>query len=427
MRLRSFVTAIARCRAVRRGALLPVIAVGGLLAALPAMAATVGPVTDDLGVVRIPKGAPIQIGGIWVISGADTALGLDEKRGVEIAFKDLGGKVMGHPLKLNTEDDQCSAEGGQTAATKLAANPQTIVVLGPACSSVATPAAPILWQQGITMICTACTAPALTAHDRKPEYNGFARTVFSDSEQGKADATYVAKVVKAKSVVTIHDGSPYAQQLQQVFADNFKALGGTVLSQEAVAPTDVDMHPVLTRIASEKPDLIYFPVFTAAAAQLARQAKETPGLEKTKLMGGASLLSADFIEAAGPSVVGFIIGYPDLSPEAMGKGYPKFVEEYKKAYGEAPTSGFHANAYDGAMLAIKAIEKVAKADSGGNLYIGRKAFRDAVFAEKFQGISGPIACDAYGECSQFKPSVMEFTSADPKTFSAGKNPKKIWP
>ena len=190
--------------------------------------------------------------------------------------------------------------------------------------------------------------------------------MFSDSEQGKADATYVHDVAKAQSVVTVHDGSPYAQQLQQVFADNFKQLGGKVLSQEAIAPTDVDMHPLLTRIASEKPDLIYFPVFTAAAAQILRQAKETPGLEKTALMGGGSLLSADFIEAAGPSVVGFRIGYPDLSPDAMGKNYPKFVEEYKKAYGEAPISGYHANAYDGAMLAIKAIEQVAKTDNAGN-------------------------------------------------------------
>jgi branched-chain amino acid transport system substrate-binding protein len=408
--------------------LVGVLAAVALLVATPAaMAVTVGPVTDDIGVVRIPKGAPIQIGGMWVISGADTALGLDEQRGVQIAFKDLGGKVLDHPLKLNTEDDQCNAEGGQTAATKLAANPQTVVVLGPACSSVATPGAPILWQAGIVDICTACTAPALTASTRKPEYAGFARTVFSDAEQGKADAEYIAKVAKAKSIVTIHDGSPYAQQLQQVTADNFKTLGGAVLSQEAIAPTDVDMHPLLTRIASEKPDLIYFPVFTAAAAQILRQAKETPGLEKTKLMGGGSLLSADFIEAAGPSIVGFIIGYPDVSPDAMGKGYPKFVEEYKKAFNEAPISGYHANAYDGAMLAIKAIEKVAKSDAAGNLYIGRKAFRDAVFAIKFEGISGPIACDAYGECSQFKPSVLEFTSGDPKTFGIGKNPKKIWP
>ena len=45
--------------------------------------------------------------------------------------------------------------------------------------------------------------------------------LISDSEQGKADATYVHDVSKAGSVVTIHDGSPYAQQLQQVFADNF--------------------------------------------------------------------------------------------------------------------------------------------------------------------------------------------------------------
>jgi len=261
--------------------------------------------------------------------------------------------------------------------------------------------------------------------NRKPEYAGFARTVYSDIEQGKADATYAREEMKAKSVVTIHDGSPYAQQLQQVMADNFNAMGGAVLSQEAIAPTDVDMHPLLTRISSEKPDLIYFPVFTAAGAQILRQAKETPRLEHTALLGSGALFSADFIEAAGPAVVGFLVAYPDLSPEAMGKGYPDFVEEYKKAFGEAPISGNHGNAYDAAILATKAIEQVAKSDAAGNLYIGKKALRDAVFATKFDGISGPIACDPYGECGEFHPSVLEYTSADPKTFAIGKNPKKI--
>ena len=122
-------------------------------------AATVGPVTDRSRRGPHPEGRADPDRRHWVLSGADTALGLDEKRGVEIAFKDIGGKVLGHPLKLNAEDDTCNAEGGQTAATKLAANPQTVVVLGPACSSAATPGAPILWQQGIIDICTACTAP----------------------------------------------------------------------------------------------------------------------------------------------------------------------------------------------------------------------------------------------------------------------------
>ena len=83
-------------------------AAAALLLALAhtASAATVGPVTDDIGVIRIAKGAPIQIGGYWVLSGADTSLGLDGKRGAEIAFAEIGNKLLGHPIKFNVEDDQ---------------------------------------------------------------------------------------------------------------------------------------------------------------------------------------------------------------------------------------------------------------------------------------------------------------------------------
>ena len=158
--------------------------------------------------------------------------------------------------------------------------------------------------RGITDIGTAATAPALTAPDRKPEYDGFVRTVFSDLDQGKADANWIYDKLGAKTVVAIHDGSPYAQQLAAVMAKNFEALGGKVLSTEAVAPTDVDMHPVLTRIATEKPDAIYLPIFVAAAAQIVRQAPTIPGLEKTPLIGGGALMAPEFIQAVGPGIVG---------------------------------------------------------------------------------------------------------------------------
>jgi len=412
----------------RRGWNILTIAFIGALAAISAPAGTqaASPVKDELGVVTIPKGAPIVVGGMWVISGADTALGTDSKRGAEIAFKNAGNKILGHPIKFTVEDDQCNSEGGLAAATKLAANPAMVAVLGSACSSVCTPAAPILWKAGIVELGTACSAPSLTAADRKPAYDGFVRTIFSDIDQGAADAKYIFTTLNAKKIVTVHDGSPYAQQLTVVTATNFTKLGGTVLSQEAIAPSDVDMHPLLTRVATEKPDVLYLPVFVAGAAQIVRQAKEVPGLEKTKLVGGGSLMAPDMIKAAGTAVVGFQIAYPDLTPEAMGKGYNKFIEEYKKAYGEGPISGFHAQAYDAAELLMKAIEKVAKTE-GGTTYIGRKALRDAVFATKFDGVSGPIECDAHGECGKFHPAVYEYTNADPATFAIGTNPKKVYP
>jgi len=228
-----------------------------------AQAETKGPVTDPMGVIVIPKGAPIQLGSYYVLSGADSALGTDQKRAVEIAIDDMHGKLLGHPIKIDFQDSLCNAEGGQTAATKLASIPNLVIVIGPSCSSEATPGAPILWKAGITSIGTSPTAPPLTAADRKPEYDGFVRTCYTDAEQGKSDAKYLHDVLKVSKIVTIHDGSPYARGLALATEDNFKKLGGTVLSEEAVQPTDVDMHPVLTRIATEKPDVIYAPVFVA--------------------------------------------------------------------------------------------------------------------------------------------------------------------
>ena len=395
----------------------------------PAIAETKGPVTDELGVVAIPKDAPIVIGGYWVISGPDTALGVDSKRGAEVAFDDIGNKIAGHSIQFVVEDDACNAEGGQTAGTKLATVPNIVAVLGPACSSAATAAAPILWKQGIVNIGTATTAPSLTAADRKPGYFGYMRTIYSDADQGRNDAEYFYKSMKCTTLATIHDGSPYASQLAKVAANRFKELGGTVVAEEAVTPTDVDMRPVLTGISTKKPCILYFPVFVASAAQIVRQAPEIAGLKDTKIIGGSALAAPGLLEAAGAAAKGFRITNVDISPAVMGKAYPDFIAKYTKKFGEGPINSFHAHAYDAAVVLNKAITAVAKTDAAtGTTYIGRKALRDALFAIKgYDGISGPINCNEHGQCGAFNFAVYEFTNGDPASFKLGENPKKISP
>lgn len=396
---------------------------------LSAMAAeTKGPVTDDIGVVEVPSGAPIVLGGYWVISGPDTALGLDSKRGAELALDDVGNKIAGHDIQLVVEDDACNAEGGQTAATKLASVPNIVAVLGPACSSAATAAAPILWKQGIVSIGTASTAPSLTAADRKPDFDGFLRTIYSDADQGANDAKWFYNELKCKTLATIHDGSPYASQLAKAAADAFKELGGEVVAEEAVTPTDVDMRPVLTGIGTKKPCVLYFPIFVAAGAQIARQASEVSDLKDTNIIGGSSMMAPGMLEAAGDAAVGLRITNVDISPEVMGAKYPDFVKAYTEKYGEGPINAFHAQAYDAAAILAKAIESVAQTDGDGNTFIGRKALRDALFATKdHQGISGTITCNEHGQCGGFNFAVYEFTNGDPSTFKVGDNPKKIYP
>jgi branched-chain amino acid transport system substrate-binding protein len=89
---------------------------------------------DPLGVVKIKKGESIHIANWMVVAGPDASLGTDTKRGVEIAFDDIGGKILGFPIKISTQDTGCNAEGGQAAATKLASDPTIVAAVGSNCS-----------------------------------------------------------------------------------------------------------------------------------------------------------------------------------------------------------------------------------------------------------------------------------------------------
>ncbi len=246
--------------------------------------AQAAPPKDPLGVVTIKKGQPIHIAYWMVVAGPDASLGEDTKRGVEIAIQDKGGKLMGFPIKLTGQDTGCGPEGGQAAATKIASDPTVVAAVGSNCSSAARPGVPILWKAGVSTVSPSNTAPYLTDPKRGPEYDGYLRTAHNDKVQGAVAAQFAIKKMGAKKAATIHDGSVYAEQLQAVFAEEFKKLGGTITSQEAVAPTDTDMRPVLTKIATGQPEFMYYPIFIAAAGHITRQVKEVAGLEKVYLM-----------------------------------------------------------------------------------------------------------------------------------------------
>ena len=380
------------------------------LALLLAMVATAGaePPKDPLGVVTIKKGQPVHLAYWLVVAGGDASLGIDIRRGVEIAIQDKGGKLLGHPIKLSGQDEGCSAEGGQAAATKLAADPTIVAAIGPTCSSAARPGAPLLWKQGIPTVSASNTAPYLTDPKRGKEYDGYTRTAHNDKVQGAVAAQFAIKKLGTKTAATIHDGSVYAEQLQAVFAEEFKKLGGTIVAQEAVAPTDTDMRPVLTKIATGKPQFIYLPIFIAAAGHITRQSKEVAGLEKVYLMSADGSFSPDFYKAAGEAAVGMFHSSPDFS--AFGAGYKDFLAKHQKKYGEKPIAPFHAHGYDAAMMVFAAIEKVGVKD-GDTLYIPRKAFRDALLATKgMKGLTGTISCNQFGDCADPRIAVYQQTA-----------------
>ena len=378
---------------------------------------------DPLGVVKIAPGQPIVLAYALTLSGPDSAQGIDQKRGVEIAVDDIGGQFLGHSIQLVGEDDGCSPDGGQSAGSKLAANPQIVAIVGTSCSSAARVAAPIIDRAGMVMVSPYNTAPDLT--DPTKHVAGYLRTAWNDKVQGKLAAEFAWNVLKVKTAATVHDGTLYPQQLASVFAQEFQKLGGQVVDQEAINPDDTDMRPMLTRIASHKPELIYAPVYAKAGGFIARQLKEVSGLENTKLMGADALFTTDFVQSAGDAVVGVYVSGPDLS--SFGSAYQQFVQKYQQKYGEKPIGGFHGQAYDAAMMIFNAIAKVAVQGSDGTLYIPRKALRDALYATKnFPGLTGNLTCDQNGDCADPHIAVRQFTSTNTSNWPDSAT-KKVYP
>ena len=401
---------------------------GAVLAGVAILAAactgsTASPPADDLGVVTIPPGEPIHIAYWGVLSGADASLGQDSLYGVELAATDKG-KLLDHDISVTTEDGLCTPEGGATAAQKMAADSTLVGLVGSACSDETVGGISTLNDAGLVTISPSNTRPALTAPDRGPEYAGYLRTAHSDAFQGKAVAEFVFNELGLTKAATIHDGSAYAEALQQVFADEFGALGGEILIQEAVSKGQTDMKPVLTRVAAAAPEVIYYPIFVAEGGFITAQAKEVPGLENTVLIGSDGMFTVDMVNAAGPAAENMYLSSPNFS--AFQAGYADFTAKYEAKVGTAPISAFHAHAYDATNILFAAIEKVAVKADDGTLHIPKQALRDAIYATKdFQGLTGVLSCSATGDCGAPLIAVYQITASE----TGGEWPPEapVWP
>jgi len=382
------------------------------------------PPADDLGVVTIPPGEPIHIAMWGVLSGGDASLGQDTLTGVELAVDDKGGKLLDHDIQVTTEDALCTPEGGATAAQKLAADSTLVGLIGSSCSDETVGGISTLNDAGMVTISPSNTRPSFTEPGRGPEYAGYLRTAHSDAFQGKAVAEFVFNELGLTKAATIHDGSAYAEALQQVFADEFGALGGEILIQEAVSKGQTDMKPVLTRVAAAAPEVIYYPIFVAEGGFITAQAKEVLGLENTVLIGSDGMFTIDMVNAAGPAAEGMYLSSPNFS--AFQAGYADFTAKYEAKVGTAPISAFHAHAYDATNILFAAIEKVAVKAEDGTVHIGKQALRDAIFATKdFQGLTGVLSCSASGDCGAPLIAVYQITARE----TGGEWPPEapVWP
>jgi len=366
---------------------------------------------DAFGCLEVAAGDPIKIASALAIVGDVAFLGNDSNFGIDVAIADYG-QIFGRDVEVTHEDAGCAAaEDGQTAAQAIVADGGFAAVIGTTCSRSTVPAMPVLAAAGLVMVSPSNTAPSLTNPDEE-DFGGpfYFRTAYNDNVQGAAVAKFACEELGVTTAITMHDGSPYAEQLQGVFATQFAALcDGTVSGTEAIAPEDVAFQSVLEPLCADGPEVFFFPIFSPAGPLVAQQTAEVTGCEDTILFGADGLKDGAFIAAAGQFAAdaGMYFSGPDLN---FGTAYTDdFLPKYYALSGTtSPLAPYHAHGFDAANIIMDAIKAVGVEDDAGTLFIPRDALRQYIAdLTDYPGLTGTLTCNENGDCGAEDVSIAQ--------------------
>lgn len=373
---------------------------------------------DSIGCVVIGPEEPVRIGVLHDVSGSAAAIGIEQRRIIGMALAERGNRLLGRPIHIEEEDARCSPEGGRVAAAKLSADPRIVALLGTTCSGSAAFAIPVISAAGFAMVSGVNSAPSLTGalgqleSDWRP---GYFRTRYNGALQGQMAARFAHRQLGILRAATVDDGDTYTRGVAEAFRRAFIDLGGEITMGATINKEDREMAPILSGIRDSGAQLVFFPLFRPQAIRLVRQARKMADFSDVVLMGGSALVSDPFVSAMGEDGRGIYFCNAVL-PENPAVG--RLVERYQERYGRVELMSGFASGHDAVTLLFSAIAGVAVLLPDGSIRIGRQALRDALASTKgLSGLSGIIACDAFGDCGVQVFSMVRLE--DPAAGAAG--------
>jgi branched-chain amino acid transport system substrate-binding protein len=360
-----------------------------------------GMTADELeaaGYVVIGPCDNIRIGQSTGLTGPLPDPGLDIQQAAELAIADLNaaGGFEGHDWELVTEDGACDGDAGTVVGNKFAADPSIVAVQGGMCTGETLALVPIFTEARIPFVSASSTNPAVTS-DKCDICN---RVALSDKQQADVDAEYIVNVLGITNAAIMHDNGDYGLGLAQLFQASFEALGGTVTDFQGVQVGDTDFRAVLTQIAANPPELIFFGGYSTEAGLITIQMDEV-GLEDTVFFSDDGTYTQQYLDTAGDAAEGAYASF--VAGDEVEAENADFDAKYLEEYGVSPDDlgPFHAQAYDAVNMIAEAIKSVAVTDDAdeGIVVIEREAVIDAIRSTSgLQGLAGVMTCSAIGDC-----------------------------
>ncbi|MDR1251648.1 MAG: ABC transporter substrate-binding protein [Treponema sp.] len=351
----------------------------------------------------------VAIGAVFPLSGGVAFYGVESRDGALLAIEEINaaGGLLGKKLTLISEDDEGDGAKSINAFTKLTTRDKVSFVLGSSTSG-ATQAMTSLAQQGKVIL----ISPSATNINITRTGDFIFRACFIDPFQGVVGADFAYSTLGSRRAAILYDaGADYNTGLAEAFREEFRAIGGQVVADEAYQSGDVDFNAQVTRIRAVNPDIVYLPNYYNDVSLQAKQLRDQ-GVT-CALLGGDGWDS--LIDNAGDEVLngywsaGFAADTTD--PKGM-----VFVKAFQAKYNRS-ASQFAALGYDAMMLVIDGIKAAGSFDT--------TAVKNAMARLNSVYVTGNIRFDANRDPIK-GATILEIVRRDGKLANAFKtvvNPK----
>jgi ABC-type branched-subunit amino acid transport system substrate-binding protein len=290
-----------------------------------------------------PAGPAVRIGVVTDLSGPDARLGESQRRGAEVAVKQLGGRAGDHRLTLTVRDDQGRPETAAARARELVQADHVDFLTGCVSSATGVAVNQAARQAGIPYIGT-CESDQL---DRPPDLGP---TTFSlaplPSQVAGAVTPWVVGNLGAH-LLFLEPDVPSGHQQYEAFRRAVPAAGGVLEGVIWSPPGTTDYTPYLPIVLAAHADVLVVGVQGHELTSFLKQARQF-GVER-KLKVFQLLADAALDDEVGFDAVAGTYAATSYAWSAADADGSRFAHDYQAAYGPPPGSAAAA-AHDAVTL-----------------------------------------------------------------------------
>lgn len=331
----------------------------------------------------LAQGKTFTVGVPLPLTGAEAKFGEMKKQAYQMAADEINAKggVKGTKLVFDIQDSGGKPDTATAIVEKFITINKYPIVIGEYTSQCSYAVAGVAEKYKVPYLVDTGAADKITQQGWKYIFRLnspaglYAKGVFSFFEE----------VAKPKSVAILFENTDFGTSTSKSMKEYAESKGMEVVLAEGYQAGAVDFKPILQKVKSLRPDIVYMVSYLMDASLLMRQSKELDLNAQAFIGGAAGHTLPEFLENAGDATE-FCMSASLWTPQVKYPGAATFDINFRKQFNKVPS--YHAaEAYSSAFVLADVLSRT-KSTSSDDL-------RDALAATDMMTAFGPVKFQAW--------------------------------